>query len=66
LSGWKKPDESAQRHDQLPVVDAESVKNTDSAEHKGYGAGEKVHGNKRHISIDTQGLPMPSPRLQPT
>jgi hypothetical protein len=24
------------------IVDAESVKNTDSAEHKGYGAGKKV------------------------
>ena len=48
------------------VVDAESVKNTDSAEHKGYGAGEKVVGNKRHIAIDTQGLPIRSPRLPRT
>ena len=48
------------------VVDAESVKNTDSAEHKGYGTGEKVVGNKRHIANDTQGLPLPSPRQQRT
>ena len=48
------------------VADAESVKNTDSAEHKGYGVGEKVFINKRHIAIDMQGLPMPSPRLQRT
>jgi hypothetical protein len=28
--------------------------------------GEKVFINKRHIAIDMQGLPMPSPRLQRT
>ena len=39
------------------VVDAQSVKNTDSARHKGYDAGKKVSGIKRHIAVDTQGLP---------
>ena len=38
-------------------MDAQSVKNTDSAEHKGYDAGKKVSGIKRHIAVDTQGLP---------
>jgi transposase len=38
-------------------VDAQSVKNTDSAEQKGYDAGKKVSGIKRHIAVDTQGLP---------
>jgi transposase len=38
-------------------VDAQSVKNTDTAEHKGYDAGKKVSGIKRHIAVDTQGLP---------
>jgi transposase len=33
------------------------VKNTDSAEHNGYDAGKKVSGIKRHIAVDTQGLP---------
>jgi transposase len=33
------------------------VKNTDCAEHKGYDAGKKVSGIKRHIAVDTQGLP---------
>ena len=33
------------------------MKNTDSAENKGYDAGKKVSGNKRHIAVDTQGLP---------
>jgi transposase len=38
-------------------VDAQSVKNTDTAKHKGYDAGKKVSGIKRHIAVDTQGLP---------
>ena len=39
------------------IVDSQSVKNTDTAEHKGYDAGKKVSGIKRHIAVDTQGLP---------
>ena len=39
------------------IVDAQSVKNTDTAERKGYDAGKKVSGIKRHIAVDTQGLP---------
>ena len=39
------------------IVDAQSVKNTDSAGKKGYDAGKKVSGIKRHIAVDTQGLP---------
>ncbi len=39
------------------IVDAQSVKNSDSAREKGYDAGKKVSGIKRHIAVDTQGLP---------
>jgi hypothetical protein len=39
------------------IVDAQSVKNTDMAENKGYDAGKKISGIKRHIAVDTQGLP---------
>jgi transposase len=39
------------------IVDAQSVKNTDSAEQKGYDAGKKVSGIKRHVAVDTQGFP---------
>ena len=39
------------------IVDAQSVKNTDTARKKGYDAGKKVSGIKRHIAVDTQGLP---------
>lgn len=33
------------------------MKNTDTAESKGYDAGKKVSGIKRHLAVDTQGLP---------
>ena len=39
------------------IVDSQSVKNTDSADSKGYDAGQKVSGIKRHIAVDTLGLP---------
>jgi transposase len=39
------------------IVDAQSVKNTDSAEQKGCDAGKKVSGIRRHIAVDTRGLP---------
>jgi len=39
------------------IIDAQSVKNTDTAEEKGYDAGKKVSGIKRHIAVDTNGLP---------
>ncbi|MBX3638982.1 MAG: IS5 family transposase [Nitrosomonas sp.] len=41
----------------LLIVDAQSVRNTDTATLKGYDAGKKVSGIKRHIAVDTQGLP---------
>ena len=33
------------------------MKNTDTAQEKGYDAGKKVSGIKRHIAVDSQGLP---------
>lgn len=33
------------------------MKNSSSAEEKGYDAGKKVSGIKRHIAVDTEGLP---------
>ena len=40
----------------LLIVDAQSVKNTDIAEEKGYDGGKKIKGIKRHIAVDSQGL----------
>jgi transposase len=39
------------------IIDAQSVQNSDTAENKGYDAGKKVSGIKRHIAVDTNGLP---------
>lgn len=41
----------------MVIVDAQSVKNTDTAHVKGYDAGKNVSGIKRHIGVDTNGLP---------
>ncbi|EDN72828.1 transposase [Beggiatoa sp. SS] len=41
------------------IVDSQSVKNTDTATKKGYDAGKKISGIKRHlgVEVDTMGLP---------
>jgi transposase len=41
----------------LCIIDAQSVKNTDTAEQKGFDGGKLVSGIKRHIGVDTEGLP---------
>lgn len=41
----------------MVIVDAQSVKNTETAHVKGYDGGKKVSGIKRHVAVDTQGLP---------
>ena len=41
----------------MGMVDAQSVQNADTAEEKGYDAGKKVSGIKRHVVVDTMGLP---------
>ena len=38
-------------------MDSRSVRNTGSAGSKGYDPGKKVSGIKRHIAVDTRGLP---------
>lgn len=39
------------------IVDAQSVKNTDTAETKGVDDGKLVSGITRHIGVDPNGLP---------
>jgi len=41
----------------LLIVDAQSVKNTDTAGQKGYDAGKKISGIKRHIAADIRRVP---------
>lgn len=39
------------------IADAQSVKTTHLAQNKGYDAGKKISGIKRHAIVDTNGLP---------
>ena len=56
--GWRGSYKTgAQILDELLIVGAQSVKHTDRAGQKGYDAGQKVSGIKRHIAVDTQSLP---------
>ena len=38
-------------------LDSQRVKTTEMADERGYDAGKKVSGIKRHIAVDTNGLP---------
>ena len=38
------------------IMDSQSVKTTESSGSRGYDAGKKVNGIKRHILVDTLGL----------
>ena len=57
MVGEVRQNNGRKEHTSLLIVDAQSVKNTDTAEKKGYDGGKKISGIKRHIAVDTQGLP---------
>src|SRR5699024_10304293 len=39
------------------IIDAQSIKNTATAENKGYDGGKKISGIKRHLAVDINGFP---------
>jgi len=48
------------------IVDSQSAKTTETRGERGYDAGKKVKGRKRHILVDTLGLLIASGMLRPT
>lgn len=46
----REPDESA------GIIDSQSTKTTEEADHPGFDAGKKIKGRKRHLLVDTMGL----------
>ena len=50
VSVGKDPEPSA------AIIDSQSVKATEMSEARGYDAGKKVNGSKRHLLVDTLGL----------
>jgi putative transposase len=44
------------RHASAGILDSQSVKSTECSAERGYDAGKKVNGRKRHLLVDTLGL----------
>jgi putative transposase len=44
------------RHASAAILDSQSVKSSETSDERGYDAGKKVNGRKRHILVDTMGL----------
>jgi putative transposase len=49
-------EEGRKRHPSAAILDSQSVKSTETSDERGYDAGKKVNGRKRHILVDTIGL----------
>jgi putative transposase len=48
--------EGRKRHATAGIIDSQSVKSTECSDQRGYDAGKKVNGRKRHVLVDTLGL----------
>ena len=57
MVGDEREKEGRERQTSFGIADAQSVKTTHIAKNKGYDAGKKISGIKRHAVVDTQGRP---------
>jgi putative transposase len=48
--------EGRQRQPSAAIIDSQSVKSTEVSDQRGFDAGKKVNGRKRHILVDTIGM----------
>jgi putative transposase len=48
--------EGRQRTPSAAIVDSQSVRTTEVGGQRGYDAGKKINGRKRHLAVDTLGL----------
>jgi putative transposase len=48
--------EARPRHASAAIIDSQSVKSTECSDQRGYDAGKKVNGRKRHLLVDVLGL----------
>lgn len=56
LRGQVRKAAGQEEHPTAAILDSQSVKTTEEAETRGYDAGKKVKGRKRHLLVDTLGL----------
>ena len=56
LRDWLRKTEGRQVAPTAAIIDSQSVKTPDQAGERGYDAGKKIKGRKRHVAVDTLGL----------
>src|SRR5579863_1668696 len=56
LRDWLRKSEGRQVAPTAAIIDSQSVKTPDQAGERGYDAGKKIKGRKRHLAVDTLGL----------
>lgn len=55
LRDWLRKTEGRKVAPTAAIIDSQSVKTPDQAGERGYDAGKKINGRKRHLAVDTMG-----------